>query len=169
MKKISFLILGFFIGAVLTYYFCPRPELGSETPTKIVKPRGVISVKDAKKLSDNWTRYRKPAVDSAAGRHGRKQDTRSVYWELEEVEQYLEYAKHYSDSLGYQMDGIRVYLGVYGKNAGSGKRNFSTMFIAPTGKPKESKGSMNPFSFVGGALDVPPLNNGAGGEEPYDI
>ena len=26
MKKSAYIVLGFIIGAVLTYYFCPRPE-----------------------------------------------------------------------------------------------------------------------------------------------
>lgn len=78
MKKLIYLILGFLVGAVLTYYFCPRPE-GQEPITKIVKPKGVISVEQATILSDNWTRYRKAAVDSAAQAQGREQDDRSVF------------------------------------------------------------------------------------------
>jgi len=168
MKKNLYLILGFIIGAVLTYYFCPRQIEESKPIGKIEKPKGVISVEEAKQLNDNWTNYRKKVVDSVVQRRGRKRDARSVYWDLEEVEQYLQYAKHYSDSLGYEMTGIRVYLGVYGKNSGPAKKNLTTMFIVPTGKKTDSKSSMNPFNFTEEPL-VPPLNNGAGGEEPYNI
>ncbi len=167
MKKLIYLILGFLVGAVLTYYFCPRPE-GQEPITKIVKPKGVISVEQATILSDNWTRYRKAAVDSAAQAQGREQDDRSVFWSLEDVQQYLEYAKHYSDSLGYRMTGIQVYLGVYGKEAGPEKSNLTTMFMAPTGVKYDSKSSSTPFKLRGDDKPpVPPLNEGTGSNGGY--
>ncbi|NJX15550.1 hypothetical protein [Tamlana crocina] len=167
MKKLIYLILGFLIGAVLTYYFCPRPEVEEGEP-KVVKPKGVISVEQATVLSDNWTRYRKAAVDSAAQAQGREQDDRSVYWPLENVEQYLEYAKHYSDSLGYKMTGIQVYLGVYGKDAGPEKSNLTTMFITPIGVKKDSKSSSTPFKIrVNDKPPIPAFNEGTGSNGGY--
>jgi len=166
MKNLSYIILGFIIGAVLTYYFCPRQL--EETPTRIVKPKGVISQEQAKLLNDAWTMYRKAAVDSAAQKQGRKEDNRSTYWTLEDFENYLTYAKNQSDSLGYTMTGIRVYLGVYGKNAGETKKDLTTMFIVPTGKKALSKAS----TFVlppsdDDDLPVEPLNDGDGGPDGY--
>ena len=137
MKNVSYLILGFIIGAVLTYYFCPRQL--EEPITRIVKPKGVISQEQAKLLNEEGTMYRKAAVDSAAQKQGRKEDDRSTYWTLEDIENYLVYAKNQSDSLGYTMTGIRVYLGVYGKNAdepavqcgGSDSRRGSGIYTDP--------------------------------------
>ena len=165
MKKLIYIILGFIIGALLTYYFCPRFE---QLPAKIVKPKGVITVEQAKALNDNWTIHRKPAVDSAAKKQGRKQDDRSTYWDLEEIENYLGYAKHYSDSLGYKMTGIRVYLGEYGENAGQTKKNLTTMFIVPTGDKIKSEASSFYLNYRGSdGIPVPPLNNGTGGDGSY--
>ncbi|MGE5943216.1 MAG: hypothetical protein ACM31G_02645 [Flavobacteriales bacterium] len=167
MKQLSYIILGFIIGALLTYYFCPRFE---QPPVKIVKPKGVITVEQAKALNDNWTLYRKAAVDSAAKKQGRMQDDRSTYWDLEDIENYLGYAKNYSDSLGYTMTGIRVYLGEYAENAGETKKNLTTMFMVPTVRKAKSEASTNYLNFQGGKGDpnVPPLNEGTGGDGGYD-
>ncbi|MFL1012689.1 hypothetical protein [Flavisericum labens] len=172
MKKLSYIILGFIIGAILTYLFCPRQDGDIHAlDTKIVKPKGVISVEEAEELNNNWTKFRKAAVDSAAKKQGRNQDDRSVYWDLKDVKEYLAYAEHYSDSIGYKMTGIQVYLGVYGKNAGQSKKDLTTMFMAPTGRMKsDSKGSMMPFKTklrVNGNPRVPALNRGSGGGGGY--
>ncbi len=166
MKNVSYLILGLIIGALLTYYFCPRQL--EEATTRIIKPKGVISQEQAKFLNEEWTMYRKAAVDSAAQKQGRKADTRATSWTLADIENYLAYAKNQSDSLGFTMTGIRVYLGVYGKNADETKRNLTTMFIVPTGKKALSKAT----TFVlppsnDHDLPVSPLNDGDGGPDGY--
>src|SRR5690606_2959505 len=164
MKKLTYAVLGFVLGGLLTYYFCPRVD----TPVKIVKPKGVITTEQAKILSDNWTKNRKPAVDSAARAQGRAQDDRSTYWDLEDIENYIGYAKKSADSLGYKMTGLRVYLGVYGQNADEAKKNLTTMFIVPTGNKSTSKASTFNFSVQGNnPLPVSPLNNGTGGDGGY--
>lgn len=166
MKQLSYIILGFIIGGLLTYYFCPRIE---QLPVKHIKPKSVITIEQAKVLSDNWTIHRKPAVDSAAKKQGRQQDDRSTYWTLDDIENYLGYAKNYSDSLGYTMTGIRVYLGEYGENAGQTKKNLTTMFIVPTGeKAKSQASSLNLFlPPTDNNIPVPPLNKGDGGNAGY--
>ena len=132
MKKTTLFLLGIILGALATYFFCPRLPKAETMETRIVKPKGVITVEKAKELNANWTLHRKAAVDSVAQKQGRKQDDRSTYWSLEDVENYLAYVKQQSDSLGYDMMGIHVYLGVYGKNAGQTKKDLTTMFIVPT-------------------------------------
>lgn len=166
MKKLTYILLGCVIGGLLTYYFCPR----TEPIVKIVKPKGVITIEQAKALNDNWTLYRKAAVDSAAREQGREQDDRSAYWDLEDVENYLAYAKKQSDSLGYTMTGIRVYLGVYGKNSGQTKKDLTTMFIVPTGEKSKSEANSLGLSLRLQNNNVPngsPLNNANGGKVGY--
>ena len=41
MKKVVYIIFGFVIGAILTYYFCPRSIEIDTTEVNIVKPKGV--------------------------------------------------------------------------------------------------------------------------------
>jgi len=169
MKKTSLFFLGIILGALTTYFFCPRLPKDEVVETKITKPTGVITQAQAKVLNDNWTLHRKAAVDSAAQKQGRSQDDRSTWWSLKDIEDYLAYAKNESDSLGYDMDGIRVYLGVYGKNAGQTKKDLTTMFIVPTGKKSHSQAGSTIFNFQtgGGDLPVPPLNEGTGGDGDY--
>ena len=166
MKNLTYIILGIIIGGLLTYYFCPRAE---QPLVKIVKPKNVITVEQAKVLNDNWTKHRQPAVDSAAREQGREQDDRSTYWDLQDIENYITYAKKTSDSSGYTMTGIRVYLGVYRENAEEDKKNLTTMFIVPTGYKSKSQASSFNWNVQGGNnLPVSPLNKGAGGQGGYD-
>ncbi len=177
MKKLGLLILGGLIGAFATYYFCPR-ELPS-VPVDYLdgpfeKPLGLIKPENAKQLNDNWTKYREPAVDSCISMQSGgkiKVDNRSSWWSLKDIRNYLKFAKKYSDSTGYKMTGIRVYLGVYGDDAPKKKKDFTTMFIVPTGHKKTSKGSVLPVNNISanrdnGDLGTPPLNDGANGLPP---
>ncbi|MEN3322178.1 hypothetical protein VP395_00430 [Mariniflexile soesokkakense] len=166
MKKLSYIILGIIIGFLIAYLFFPR-QLEDEEVIKILKPKGVITVEKAKELNANWTLHRKAAVDSAAQKQGRNQDDRSTYWSLKDIENYLDYAKNQADSLGYQMTGVRVYLGVYGKNAGQTKKDLTTMFIVPTGKKALSKTSVISLPPSNSDIPVPPLNDGTGGDNNY--
>lgn len=170
MKKLGPIILGFIIGAVLTYYFCPRP--GEDTPTmaeEIVKPKGVISVAKAKELNNNWTQFRKAAVDSASSREGRPVDNRYTSWSIKDIRDYLNYADQEAGNMGYTLDSVRVYLGVYGKKASREKANLTTMFIAPIGSKKVSKASFLPSSMALSLQTpaIPPLNDGQGGGSSY--
>lgn len=165
MRGITYTILGVIIGALLMYYFCPRLQQTSES---FVEPNGIITVEQAEMLSDNWTKFRKPVVDSAAQKQGREQDDRSTFWNIDDIQNYIRYAKKSSDSLGYTMTGMRVYLGVYGEDADKNKKNLTTMFIVPTGHKTISKASTLNFSFQSNDnLPVPPLNKGAGGDGGY--
>lgn len=163
MKNLIYIILGIIIGAVTTYYVVQK---NLTDDIKITKPKGVITPEQAKVLNDNWSRYRKAAVDSAAQKQGREIDNRSVWWSIEDIENYIAFSKKQTDSLKYNLTGMRVYLGVYGKNAGQAKKNLTTMFLVPTVKKLNSKGSMIPFVFQedgANCEECDPLNAGHGG------
>ncbi|GGZ71359.1 hypothetical protein [Algibacter mikhailovii] len=173
MKKLPYIILGFAVGALLTYYFCPRPEDSEATETAaekgieaqeapaLVKPRGVITVKEAIALNDNWTKFRKKAVDSASKKEGRAIDRRSVGWAVKDIRDYLNWAEAESENQGYAMDSIYVYLGVYGKKAPKKKANYTTMFIAPKGHKLTAEASSFPLMSLQ-VPNIPPLNEGTG-------
>ena len=170
MKKLGPIILGIIIGAVLTYYFCPRPidDMHTVGAEKNV-PKDTISVAEAKVLSKNWGQNNATEVDSILDVEGSKKKIRSVWWSLKDVNEYLTYAKAKSDSLGYTMTGVRVYLGNYGKNPNPVKKNRNTMFIVPTGPRKTSKASsLNIFlPPTDHDIPTPPLNAGTGGDNGY--
>ena len=170
MKKLGPIILGFIIGAVLTYYFCPRPSDDMYTmDVEKVVPKDTISVAEAKILSKNWENNNVTEIDSTIEIEGSRKKIRSVWWSLKDVNDYLAYAKAKSDTLGYNMTGIRVYLGNYGKNSNPIKKNRNTMFIVPTGPKNNSKAnSLNVFLPPKDTdIPAPPLNNGGGGDGNY--
>ncbi|MFC4722046.1 hypothetical protein ACFO5O_06920 [Geojedonia litorea] len=165
MKKSILFLLGFLLGAVATYFYCCGYLSIAEE--EIVKPIGVITPAQAKVLDANWTKTRKNAVDSAAGRP----DNRSSWWSLEDIQNYLAYAENQAGSLGYEMDGIRVYLGVYPNSAAEGKADYTTMFVVPTGKKSHSESSFSLFSWSmqNGGDNIPGgdvLNDGDPGDPP---
>ncbi len=168
MKKLSYIILGFIIGAVLTYYFCPR-NIGDTEPPIVDAPDGVIEMSKAQELNNNWTEYREPAVDSAAQQQGRKKDNRWTEWSVDQIKRYVIYSEYEAKKLGYDITGFRVYLGVYGDNAGKKKKNLTTMFIAPRGKKSHDKAGMIPFNLRENDENIPirPLNDGEGGSGGY--
>jgi hypothetical protein len=153
MKKIVLLLLGFILGALAMYFYCCSDMQKSSEETVLVKPSGVITPAQAMALDANWTKSRKRAVDSAAGRP----DNRSSWWSLEDIQNYLAYAENQADSLGYEMNGIRVYLGVYPNNALDGKADYTTMFIVPTGKKAHTEANFNFFNYslLAGGGDIP--------------
>ena len=130
-----------------------------------------LLVKEAKTLNDNWTKYREAAVDSAAKKQGRNKDDRSVWWSIEDIENYITFSKNETSNLGFDMTGMRIYLGVYGDNAGRTKKNLSTMFWVPTVKKAKEEASMSPFNLAyggdGDCEDCPPLNDGNGSGNGY--
>lgn len=170
MKKLAYIILGFIIGAVLTYYFCSR-DTGQNTPDVSIKaPKDTISIAEAKVFSYNWSRNNPTEIDSLIDVEGPRKQMQSVTWTLKNVEDYIAYAKKTSDSLGYDFKGLRIYLGNYGNNPSPIKKNRNTMFIVPTGKKIMSHAnSLNIFNFQGGHGDIPisPLNQGTGGNGGY--
>ncbi len=165
MKNLGPIIVGIIIGAIVTYFTICRNQSGE--PSK--PPEGVISIQKATELSNNWTAYRKPAVDSCAQVAGQKTDDRCVSWNLKDLRAYLSYAESESKKLGYEMTGIRVNLGVYGAHEVPECRNLTTMFIEPTGHKVVSKASSLNLSATlhHGGLPVPPYNRGGGGNEGY--
>ena len=170
MKKLGPIILGIIIGAVLTYYFCPRQidELHTMDVENVI-PKDTISVAEAKILSKNWERNNATEIDSTLEFEGSKKKIRSVWWSLKDINEYLVYAKAKSGTLGYNMTGVRVYLGNYGKNANPAKKNRNTMFIVPTGIKSTSKASSLNLFLPPSDKDIPapPLNNGDGNGNGY--
>ena len=165
MENIIAVVIGIAIGALAMYLF--RPSVGDPNAPK-AKPPGVIPSSEAKILNKEWTLKRKDANDKAAGRP----DNRSSWWSIDDIQKYIEYAESQTRQMGYTMDGLRIYLGVYPGNAPNGKADYTTLFMAPTGKltkpPSDTGSSLKEEETVVHATidgaDV--LNNGTGGHPP---
>ncbi|PNQ72754.1 hypothetical protein C1T31_09570 [Hanstruepera neustonica] len=166
MKKLSLLVIGALIGALATYYLCPSCAGTTEmAAAPIVKPSGVITSSQAKVLSSAYNVRYNLVSDSIFG--GPNLDNRSSWYSLVDMNNYLRYADSQATALGYDMDGIRIYLGAHpdGKTPG-----YTTMFMVPTGSESLSEGNSSFLNFkrVGGG-DIPGgdgLDNGDPGDPP---
>ncbi len=167
MKKFALLILGIILGALAMYFYTNGTE-GEPKALAIIKPKGVITPSEAKVLNDNWTKERSDLLfDSIAGRP----DNRSAWWSVEDIQNYISYAENQTGELGYEMDGLRMYFGVYPKSAPDGRANYSTIFMVPTGKKRKSEGAVFSINLLqgGGGDDIDggdPLNKGHDGIPP---
>ena len=92
------------------------------------KPKNTITVKKAKELSNNFDQRYK-AMSEVIG----KDDNRSGWYSLGELEQYIAYIKKEGAAKKLDVDGIRIYFGAYGPNE-SGRENYATLFLVPTVK-----------------------------------
>ena len=157
MKKLLLLLLGFAIGFMICYFYCINPK----TEINMTTPKGIIKPAEAKTLDTAFNSRHKLISDSIVGRP----DNRSAWWSIEDMEAFIKLAKAQSTELGYDMNGIRVYLGAH---ADEGKEvGYTTMFMVPTGNPSVSQGKA--LSAPPGNGDVPGgngLNEASGGNPP---
>ncbi|OIQ24020.1 hypothetical protein [Lacinutrix sp. MedPE-SW] len=157
MKNFITLLLGLIIGALIMYFICNKNT--DEGAVEVTKPTGVITPSEARVLDKAYnSRHALISKDIV-----NKADNRSAWWSLEDIQNYIVYAQNQSSDLGFDMNGIRVYLGAYptqGEDVG-----YTTMFLVPTASGIGDKGG----SQLGGNNDIPdadPLNMGQGGTPP---
>ena len=164
MKKLSLVILGILIGAFATYYFCP--ECAGSTSVEemaIVKPKGLINPAQASALDKAFDSRHQLISDSIV----KRPDNRSSWYSLADIEDYIKYADSQATGLGYDMDGIRIYLGAHANSGGN--VGYTTMFLVPTGVKSLSKGSSSLFNLTAVGGDIPGgdgLNDGDSGNPP---
>lgn len=158
MKKLLLLLLGFAIGFLVAYFcYCNQTNLDN-----MATPKGIIKSSDAKILDQAFDSRHQLISDSIVGRP----DNRSAWWSIDDIEAYIKHARAQATTLGYDLNGIRVYLGAYpdvSKDVG-----YTTMFLAPTGVPSVSEGSSANLKAANNG-DVPGgdvLNSGEAGDPP---
>lgn len=100
------------------------------------------------------------------------QDNRSTWYSLEELKEYIAYIEAQGREKGYNVDGIRFYIGSYPENdRASGKSNSTTIFLAPTGS-KSTEGKAMTVSLESSSPDITeidPFNFGKGGIPPTGV
>ncbi len=154
MKKLAYFIIGLGIG-FLACKFLFNQSLTYDT-MEIIKPKGVKTPEQARELDQNYNQ-RHALISKDLG----IEDNRSSWYSLEDVENYLIYAKNQADTLGYKLDGIRIYEGAHSE------RGLTTMFLVPTGTPNKSATTNNFMPPSSG--DIPEgdvLNDGSNGNPP---
>ncbi|MEF3079380.1 hypothetical protein [Winogradskyella poriferorum] len=158
MKKLLLLIVGVVIGIAAAYYYLSS----NQNLEEMTKPKGLITPSEIKTLDQAYNSRHTLISDSLIDRP----DNRSSWYSIEEIESYIAYAKEQADSLGYTLDGLRLYAGAYpDTKEGPG---LMTMFFVPTGSKNVSEGSML-TTLQGGGNDIQGadgLNRGSKGDPP---
>ncbi|MDT0558770.1 hypothetical protein RM697_08930 [Ichthyenterobacterium sp. W332] len=164
MKNFGTLLLGLVIGALAMYFYCCKTD-NTESLESLVKPKGLITPKEAKTLDQAFNTRHQLISDSIVKKTNG--DNRSSWYALEDINNYIKYADSQATSLGYTLDGLRIYAGAH---ASTPKEvGLTTMFFIPTGYRTTAEGNLLPFSTRQGVGDIPGgdgLNKGSGGVPP---
>ncbi len=166
MKKLLLLLVGVVIGYAICYFMSGTEYAtkdGSETKeVAVTKPKGVITQSQGETLDRAFSSRHALISDSIV----KRPDNRSSWYSLKDMKNYLSYAEAETRTLGYKMNGVRIYLGAHANTqAGIG---YTTMFLVPTGSQGVSEGSMFYMALQGGG-DIPGgpvLNAGGEGDPP---
>ncbi|MCH7525784.1 MAG: hypothetical protein IIC74_12560 [Bacteroidetes bacterium] len=164
MKKPVLFLLGIAIGIGVSYFYFNREEVA---PAKvIVKPKGLITPAQAKVLDRAYNPRFEVLSGFLSDTITMRKDNRSSWYSLKDMRDYLNYAENQAESLGYTMNGVRIYLGAH--PSVNGKRGLTTMFLIPTGTKLTSNGSMLSFTLTedGDIFGGDGLNKGDPGDPP---
>ena len=161
MKNFGLLILGIILGALAMYYYTNK-DLDVSIPP-ISQPSGIVTP-DEMKAMDQAYNVRYAIINDSLFKDSKEKDNRSSWYKLEDIENYLVYAKDQAKSKGYILDGLRVYLGAYPDT--NSEKGLTTLFFSPTGYMNKSEGSV--FFLQDGGDDIPGANglNRAGHGHP---
>jgi len=160
MKNFGLLLFGILIGALAMYFYCCKEDK-MESMEAIAPPKGLISPTEARTLDQAFNLRHQLISDSIVGKPNG--DNRSSWYALEDINNYIKYADSQATSLGYTLNGLRVYLGAH---ASTPKEvGLTTMFFAPTGYKTTAEGNMISFSMRQGNPDIPGGNGLNGGRE----
>jgi hypothetical protein len=135
------------------------------------RPTQLITRKFAKELHLNFMKYRASII----AKYIKKEDANAVWFSVDELENYIHYIKSKGEKTGYDVNGIRIYFGVYPEQRKyAEKAGLMTVFLQATGKKikKLSKeGEVQTLALVmdngdGDISSIEPMNYGSIGRPP---
>lgn len=133
------------------------------------KPKQLITKEFAKVLNDNYNKTRYPLIKNLI----KKEDANAIWFSIEELENYIAYAKEEAAKQKFQMDGIRFHFGSYPEDKlYAEKAGLTTIFLAPTGKKIKTNTTTKEQNLVQKStlneetLSIAPLNYGSIGNPP---
>ena len=91
-----------------------------------MEPTQLISLEKARELNKNYNDTRAALHQQKLG----KEDANAVWYSLQELENYIAYIKKQGVEKGYDVDGIRLYMGVYPSTDEASKAGYTTLFLA---------------------------------------
>ncbi len=157
IKTVQFTLVVFLIATIIS---CDQDGNNTVEP-----PKGVIPVKVAQELQTNFLKTREGVINAEIG----YQDSREVWWSIDELKQYIAYVEQESAKQGKKNLGLRVYFGATAATM-EYKNGLSTLFFVPTfnnGKNKAAVFSMiPPDDGDENNYEIDPLNRGTVGDPP---
>lgn len=137
---------------------------------ELERPTQLITRKFAKELHLNFMKYRASII----AKYIKKEDSNAVWFSVEELENYIEYIKSKGEKTGYDVNGIRIYFGVYPEQKKyAEKAGLMTVFLQATGKkirtPKTNE--VQTFALLreesnADIASIEPMNYGSIGRPP---
>jgi len=119
-----------------------QPSKKEETKEFAQKPKGIISLNEAKVLCDNYESRRLASIikfeESQTESEEKFVPTQFVNFELKTIKAYIKYVEKEAKKANVKPDSLRIYLGNYGKKGKSPNKN--TVFILPTAKVNGNHG-----------------------------
>jgi len=116
----------------------------------MTKPKNCITVAEAKALQKNWNDNQAKDIEKATG----SKDVCAVTFNIDQLQQFIDYVKSESTKQSIEKPGIRVYFAAYD----SGKDDKATVFLNAT--ESDDGNSANNYG-------IDPLNRGGNGWPPF--
>lgn len=137
---------------------------------QIERPTQLITKKFAKELHSNFMKYRAKII----AKYIEKEDANAVWFSIDELENYISYAKTKGHKTGFDVNGIRFYFGVYPEEKKyAEKAGLTTLFLTATGKriKTPTKAGIQTFALIHENDDadiesIEPMNYGSIGRPP---
>ena len=135
------------------------------------RPSQLITRKFANELHLNFMKYRASII----AKYIKKEDANAIWFSVEELGNYIHYIKAKGKKTGFDVNGIRIYFGVYpDQKKYAEKAGLMTVFLQATGKeirkaPKEGEVQTFALMMDSGEQDVSsiePMNYGSIGRPP---
>lgn len=117
----------------------------------MTKPKNCITVAEAKTLQKNWNDTRSVDIERAMG----SKDVCAVTFNIDQLQQFIDYVKSESTKQSIEKPGIRVYFAAYNDK----ESNKATVFLNAT--ESDDGNSANNY-------EIDPLNFGGGLWPPYN-
>jgi len=137
---------------------------------ELERPTQLITRKFAKDLHLNFMKYRASII----AKYIKKEDANAVWFSLEELENYIHYIKSKGEETGFDVNGIRIYFGVYPEQKKyAEKAGLMTVFLQATGKRirTNTKNEIQTFAMAreesnADISSIEPMNYGSIGRPP---
>lgn len=164
-KKLLFVIITFTVFIVIQS--CKNNEKPEKPTMRYTMPTGLLIYEEANQKEETYKTYIHDVVNPILTEQEIPATiNREIWFDLDNLENYIKYVKKESKKKGYKNLGLRVYLGA----AKEEKTIESTVFFTPTHKPElpgDAKGFAPPQNE--NSRDINSLNYGSAGKPPKDL